>query len=54
MYVKPVLKSYSNQDLVEIIAGASTVCANIDFNCPSKSDNCPSWDDVNCPLFKGR
>lgn len=52
MYVKPILKSYSNQDLIEIIVGATTVCQNVDFSCPKKSDNCSNWDNVNCPLFK--
>lgn len=51
MYIKPNLKSYSNRDLVEIIANASTVCATTDYKCPSKADNCSSWDNVNCPLF---
>ncbi len=54
MYIKPVLISYSTQALKEIVANAATVCGTTDFNCGSKADNCPSWDNVSCPLFKGR
>lgn len=54
MYIKPVMTSYSTQDLKQIVARASTVCADVSFYCPSKSDSCSSWDNVNCPLFGGR
>ena len=54
MYIKPVMKKYSMNEIRQIVVRASTVCATTNFYCPSKADNCPSWDDVSCPLFGAR